>query len=146
MYYIDQSIKIENTNKTTYVALTNGSTAVSSISAKDKGLLKLLFRQLEKPLVFKLFTFSVLVAKLLEAMKVTNVVIDTEYPGHEVDIKNYVTQLLLIAKKPIPVIHFHQIGKNNRAHLVVYHAYKKKLRGVNVSYREIVKRYEQISV
>lgn len=145
MYYIDQSIKIENTNKTTHVAISNGSTHIVSITGKDKSRLKLLFRQLQKPLVFKLFTFSVLVAKVIEMLKIDHVMVDVEYPGHEIDIKNYVTQLLLIAKKPVPAIHFVQIGKSNSAHIAVYGAYKKKKTGIRISQIEVIEKYERIS-
>ena len=146
MYYIDQSIKIENTSKTTYLALANSKQIVISISAKEKRTLKLVFRQLNKPLIFKLFTFSLLVAKVIEQVRLQQVTVDKEYPGHEVDIKNYITQLLLIAQKPVPQIYFQSIGKGNNAHLCAYNAHKNKTISLRISYAEVIKRYEQISL
>jgi hypothetical protein len=43
MYEIDQSIKIENTNKTSYVCIANGKVFVASLAGKDKKELKLYF-------------------------------------------------------------------------------------------------------
>ena len=63
VYQIDQSIKIENTSKTTYVALANSRIAVVSILAKEKRVLKLYFRK-----------------------------IDTEYIGFEILIRSYIQQ------------------------------------------------------
>ena len=125
-YQIDQSIKIENTSKATYVGISNGTQVIISILAHDKRALKQVFRKLKKPLVFKVFTFSVLCAKVLEKSRTKFVIIDREYQGHEIDIKNYIVQLLRLAGKPIPDIHFSLIGKNSHAHHRVYQAHTTK--------------------
>ena len=96
VFKIDQSIKIEKTNKTSYVCLADGQILISSISARDKKELKLFFRALDKPLIFKLFTFSVLCAKLIFKARAKVVLIDEEYSGHEIDIKSFIIQLLTI--------------------------------------------------
>ena len=115
-YQIDQSIKIESTSKTTYACLANGRTLVVSISAKEKQLLKLYFRELNKPIIFKLFTFSVLCAKMLLEAKNAVVIIDREYPGHERQIKSFILQIFRIEGVREPNISFGEIGKNSSAH------------------------------
>lgn len=144
-YFIDQSIKIENTNKASYVGLANSQVTISSISARDKKRLKTYFRKLDKPLIFKLFTFSVLVARVLEETEVSQVTIDQEYRGHEIDIGNFVVQILSSKKKVIPEINFHQIGKRNNAHCEVYRAQKKNLKGHRVSAEVVIENYRKIS-
>jgi hypothetical protein len=144
-YQIDQSIKIENTSKTTYVAISNGKQFVVSIKANEKRTLELVFRKLEKTMIFKTFTFSVLCAKVLEKIHTNSVTIDREYYGHEMNIKNYIVQLLRIANQSVPDIHFSLIGKNSSAHHCVYRAHIVKRSNCYVTYREVLKKYGQIS-
>ena len=144
MYQLDQSIKIENTSQATYVAIANGTCLTCAILAKDKRILKHLFRQLGKPLVYKLFTFSFLCSQVIAKTKPHHVVIDQEYRGHEIDIKNYITQLLTIAKQRVPNLVFKSIGKESPAHHRAYHAYKIRKADFRVPYQEVIKKYEQI--
>ena len=145
MYQIDQSIKIENTNKTTYVCLANGRTLVVSITAKEKHYLKLYFRKLHKPLIFKLFTFSVLCAKTILKIKPGSVTIDREYYAHERQIKSFILQILRIKNAPEPIIHFSQIGKHSSAHVKVYSAMHQKAVTAKVTSLEILQLYEKIN-
>lgn len=143
-YQIDQSIKIENTNKTTYVCLANGKILISSISSRHKKELKLFFRKLEKPLIFKIFTFSVLCAKIIFQANAEVIAIDEEYSGHEIDIKSLITQILIIWKYKETNISFARIGKNSRAHIEGYRAYKQGNRGIIVDAREVLILYNKI--
>lgn len=143
-YQIDQSIKIEETNKTSYVCLANGKILISSISARDKKELKLFFRKLEKPLIFKLFTFSVLCAKIIFEAKIAVISIDEEYSGHEIDIKSFITQLLTIWGNTNTNISFTRVGKNSKAHIEGYNAYKKNNKGIIISAEEVLILYNKI--
>jgi len=143
-YQIDQSIKIENTAKTTYVCLANGKTVIASISATEKRLLKLYFRDLDKPVIFKLFTFSVLCAKILIEAKPGNVTIDREYAGHERQIKSFILQIFRIEGFSEPVISFGEIGKKSSAHLEGYRALQKDRRGIVITAKAVWQYYEKI--
>jgi len=143
-YQIDQSNKIENTAKTTYLALTNSKTFITSISAKDKQTLKLYFRELERPLIFRLFTFSVLCAKVMIKLNNESIQIDREYKGHEVDIKSFITQILTIWGHEIPSISFTEIGKGAKAHAAAYKAAEKKQKGEVVTSKEVLILYNLI--
>ncbi|MCX6783596.1 MAG: hypothetical protein NT141_00780 [candidate division WWE3 bacterium] len=145
MYQIDQSNKIENTGKTTYVCLANGQTFLSSIDAHEKQELKLFFRELGKPLIFKLFTFAVLCAKVIMASKADVVEIDCEYTGYERQIKLFISQVLLINKAQNLDIWFAHVGKKSNAHLKGYVAMKNKSKGLRISAREVVYYYDKIS-
>jgi len=144
MYQIDQSNKIENTNRTTYVCLTNGETIVSSIKAGEKQKLKLFFRELNKPLIFKLFTFSVLCAKVIMTSKAGVVEIDCEYTSYERQIRSFILQILRIEKVKEPDIWFSHVGKRSGAHLKGYDAMKKKHRGIVTVSGEVLRYYEKI--
>ncbi|RJP47636.1 MAG: hypothetical protein C4584_00145 [Armatimonadetes bacterium] len=142
-YQIDQSIKIENTNKTSYVCLANGKIIIISISSKEKRELKLYFRKLEKPLIFKLFTFSVLCAKIIIKTKVGSVAIDTEYSGHERQIKSFILQIFRMEDFKEPIISFTQVGKKSPAHLGAYKALGTKIADIKLTASEILKYYEK---
>ncbi len=142
-YQIDQSIKIENTNKTSYVCLANGKIIVVSIKAKDKKELKLYFRELEKPLIFKLFTFSVLCAQVIIQAKAGAIIIDTEYIGHERQIKSFIFQIFKMEDFKEPVIGFMQIGKKSPAHLGAYTALMRKKSDIKITSSEVLKYYER---
>lgn len=143
-YQIDQSIKIENTSKKTYVSIVNSKTITISISAKDKRLLKLFYREMDKPLIFKIFTFSVLCAKAIINSGAKSVEIDREYSGHEIDIKSFITQILLINKISEVNIVFKEVGKNSRSHLAVYAAMSKKQKVLQITAKEVLYYYEKI--
>jgi len=145
IYQVDQSIKIENTNKTTYVAISNGSSLVVSISSKDKKLLKLFFRKLNRPLIFRLFTFSVLCAKVILEAQATKVIIDREYIGHEIDIKSFMVQITSIWNYNGVSISFKNIGKSSSAHEKVYKAYKTKKSDTKVKANEVLILYNLIN-
>lgn len=144
-YQIDQSNKIEHTNKTTYVCLTNSNSFICSISAKEKQTLKAFFRKLNKPLIFKLFTFSVLCAKVIAASKAKSVTIDTEYLGHEINIKSFIFQILQIEKRPEVYITIKGIGKRSRSHLIGYKAMKNRNKGNAIRANEVIKYYEKLN-
>lgn len=145
IYQIDQSMKIESTNKTSYVCLANGKILVASISANDKKELKLFFRELDKPLIFKLFTFSVLCAKTIIKLKPGAVVIDQEYVGHARQIKSFILQMLQIENIDEPIISFSEVGKSSPAHKGAYTAFIKNKSDIKISSSEVLKYYERVN-
>jgi hypothetical protein len=142
-YQIDQSIKIENTSKPTYIALTNGTQIVCSISVKDKRVLKKYFRALNKPLLFKLFTFSVICTKAIDVLKPNLVYIDREYVSHERNIKSIILLIFRLHDQDLPIIRFTEIGKSSPAHLKAYQAMKSKKSDKKISSAEVIKLYEK---
>jgi len=113
---IDQSGKIENTNRKTIIAFSNGSCGAVVISAKDKKSIQTYFRTLGKPRLFIHITFVVLIYLLIcnKIMRDDQIVIDREYPGYDNLIIGSLKNLL--AKKKITDISIAQIGKKSRAH------------------------------
>lgn len=126
---IDQSGKIEKTHRLTALGLASTEKTISHsllISAAAKKQLQREFRQAGRPRAFVSRLFAAGIVLLLkETSGWTTVVIDTEYPGHEMVIRNQILELsskvsLLIKKDQIS---FTQIGKKSPAHAVAYTAY-----------------------
>lgn len=128
----------------TYVCLTNDEKIIVSISTKEKKLLKIFFRELNKPLIFKLFTFSVLCAKAIMLSKTKTVFIDREYSGHERQIKLFILQIFKIDKFSEVDVNFCEIGKQANAHLRVYEAMIKKQKGIIVETKDVLGYFNKI--
>jgi len=143
-YQIDQSIKIEDTRKATFVCLSNSKEVVIEIPAKDKRYLKLFFRKLRKPLIFKLFTFAVLCFRAIKELSPSKVQIDKEYLGNEELIKTFIIQILTLEKIKIPQIEFFRVGKASFAHIKAYGAYKKRKYDIQISSSEVLRLYDAI--
>lgn len=144
-YQIDQSIKIENTAKATYVCISNDVVLIASIPAKEKRTLKLYFRELDRPLIFRLFTFSVICAALIAKTRPRSVTIDREYVGHEINIESFITQILTIWKVQLPRLNFGEIGKGSPAHLAGYQAFKHREKGETITAKKVLILYNLIN-
>jgi hypothetical protein len=116
-YEIDQSGKVENTNKLTVVAYANGKVKSVKIGSVEKQKLLAAVRNLDhskRNYVYKIF--AALIYCLLADEKADTVVIDREYFGNEAIIKGMIIQLLSKNGKNIPEIQFASVGKSSRAH------------------------------
>lgn len=115
-YQIDQSHKIEQTEKDTILALSNDVQFAIRLAAKEKRLLQDLFRASAEPEVFIYFVFAALLAILLVTVKPNRkVYVDHEYLGHEDIIKLKLTAILRKMNLPVEV-GFCYVGKASPAH------------------------------
>ena len=131
MYQIDQSGKIEQTSKSTVIAVSNGKSLSILISAKEKRRLEKIFRLAGKPYMFIFITFTVLIYLLIRnhLEEIDNLNIDREYKGYEPLIKKYLVEVLRRGgAKVIPDIHFTEIGKTSRAHKLAIKTYRKQIK------------------
>lgn len=116
---IDQSGKIENTNRPTVVAFSNKMGGALVILAKDKKAIQRYFRSLKKPKLFVPLTFAILVFCLIKKYisKNDQIIIDREYPGYE---KLIADKLIGLFEKETKItglaISVSQIGKKSKAH------------------------------
>lgn len=116
---VDQSNKVEQTEKDTVVALSNGVKLTILMRSKDKRFLQEVFRSRGEPRNFVLFTFSLLLTRLLKHAKLAVPVrIDLEYKGNEDIIRE---KLILYSKRlgydlDRSLITFKSIGKRSPAH------------------------------
>lgn len=115
---IDQSGKIEDTSKDTILAFSNKIWSAIVIPAKVKRQIQEIFRRQGKPKIFVFRTFAAGIILLIKnyQKQITDVQIDTEYPGNEAVIKDIVVQMLREQGIPEPNIYFGRIGKKSMAH------------------------------
>lgn len=102
-YLIDQSGKIEQTERHSVIACVN-----------DQNIT--IFKE------FPYLTFSTIISLLIFKGKVTKkITIDREYFGHEDLIKTYISQhLRFLGVNKIPLLVFGHVGKLSKAHQVAY--------------------------
>ena len=124
---IDQSGKLEDTNKHTFLAYSNNSHFVLKLGSTEKKKLQKYFRSIGKPRLYIYITFASLIIILLEKFKSSNnqIIIDTEYPGKSHLIRDLIKNMR--RNFPIKEIVFHSIGKKSRAHFLAKGTAIKKL-------------------
>lgn len=117
---IDQSGKIEDTSKHTFLAFSNSEHFVIKISGAEKRKLQKHFRKIDKAKLFIFLVFTALVIILLKNLKSKSnqIVIDIEYPGRSHMIKDFIR--IYYPDFEIEDIDFHQIGKKSRAHYLAH--------------------------
>lgn len=130
-YQIDQSGKIEQSNKPTILCLANGKHFTIKISAVEKqkaikALLKL--RHPHKTYIYDIF--SALAYILLRSKSVRTVEIDIEYPGHQAGIKERLIQYF--GNQKTPDIHFGLVGKNCNAHKMALNVFHRNTKPDNI--------------
>lgn len=122
-YQIDQSNKIENTNKHTVLAISNHKEYAILITAKTKRKIQETFRKQGKPRLFVLKVFSAGIVILIQNSSLgpnEQIIIDKEYPGKEELLQKMIRNILLQVNKKSPEILFKQIGKKSNAHLIAH--------------------------
>lgn len=124
---IDQSGKVEQTNRDTVVGAIFDGTNRSAIcfKAKDKRFIQEIFRKQLKGHLFIYRTFAALVFLLVKE-KVSSqdrLIIDTEYTGKEGLIKDIILEYFDKSKLTPPEIIFQRIGNTPPVHYLVYDVY-----------------------
>ena len=138
--YIDQSNKIEQTNKHTVLALANDKKYSILIPAKIKRQFQELFRHNGEPRAFIYITFAAAIVILTKECsgKLSQIVIDQEYYGKEKQLKETIEKMMSKFFNKIPNINFEKIGKSSNAHKQTYSVTKRKIKADKiVSFNEL---------
>lgn len=129
---IDQSGKIENTNRNTIIAFSNNVFGSILITGKDKREIQEIFREAGKPKVFVYRLFAILIFILIKKhiKKIDQIIIDLEYPGKSNLIKNYLLQEIKKERTDFSSgdITFKRIGRKSKAHSIAYLTFKERMR------------------
>lgn len=140
---IDQSGKIENTNRPTVLAYSNHKNGTLVVTAKDKKSIQKYFRSIEKPKLFIYITFTVLIYLLVKdhIKSHDQIIIDREYPGYEKFIIKQVKKLLFPNSVEEISISIAQIGKKSKAHDLAWKELKSRVykNAKRVTYNDIMK-------
>jgi len=125
---IDQSGRIEETNRDTILMFSNGISYSVKITARTKRRLQEIYRQIGKPTVFMVNTFAIGVYLLVKnhLKSITTIVIDIEYAGWESVIIGILKNIFKDKKvKNPPEVFFTLIGKKSRAHKIAIKVFRK---------------------
>jgi hypothetical protein len=138
---IDQSGKVENTEKDTVVAFSNGVSKSILIKARDKREIQIFFRRAGKSKIFAYKLFSVLIFILIKPYinKITEIIIDIEYPGKGDLIKIFLLERMRKIEPSFSAkdISFKLVGKKSGAHIVAYEVFARgKMPDKTVSFKE----------
>lgn len=125
---IDMSGKIEQTHLDTVIGLSNDKKVSVVLPRKTKRKLEVLFRMSNTRRIYRYVVLAACIAILFELyLPRYKVIIDTEYLGHEVLIKNLIkTFLSRMQIKQYVHIEFSFIGKHSLAHLLCSEVASKK--------------------
>ena len=145
---IDQSGKIGDTKVPTVLAFSNGENYAILIPATVKRKCVLELRKRGKQTdSFYIQLFSVCLYLLLKnhASQLTQAIVDFEYPGHDLQIRQQVLHLMKRSK----IAHsrfsmsFDHVGKKSRAHQKAWNVYNRIERPNKViRFREIMKEFK----
>jgi len=143
---IDQSWKIEKTNKPTVIAFSNSQTEGSILVPQE--VKKLAFTYLEERFgrekinIIRIFAACIVILLKNHNLKTASLIIDREYPGYEPVLKNLIVDY---GKKLGLMLNFEdisiqEIGKKSEAHWLAYDVFtKKKKAGRVIQLRELLK-------
>ncbi len=127
-YQIDQSGKIEQTSKDTVIAFSNSTKYAILIPGRTKRRLQEVFRAHGFTSLFTYYVFAVGVYYLVEYIKQeSDITIDTEYPGKDKIIRQFVNNLLEKNNKQKHAIRFARIGNRPPAHYAAKDVFDKKV-------------------
>lgn len=141
-FQIDQSGKIEQTQRHTVIACTNSINITILLHKKEKRKLQKIFKMTDNLKLFPYFTFAALLALLIQELKPKyKIIIDREYFGHESLIEDKIkTFLEQLDVKLIPSIEFGHVGKLSKAHNLAYKvAIGKEKPTLKTNAREVMK-------
>ena len=141
-YQIDQSGKIEQTNRNTVIACAGKVEMTILLKKKEKRKLQQVFKQTDNLKVFPYLTFAALLALLIKQLKPKEkIIIDKEYFGHEKLIQDKIeTYLVELGKSFLPQIEFGHVGKLSDAHSLAYKVARGKIKPtLIVNSKEIMK-------
>lgn len=143
---LDQSGKLEDTSRPTVVGFSNGDNKTVIISASEKKKLQKYFRGMNKPKMYIYTTFSALICLLIyRKKKISEIIIDREYPGQEALIKNFLLSQLAKSKCEFDkrFVRFAEIGKSARVHTIVWKSYRQKRADSKLVAKDVIQLIEK---
>jgi len=127
---IDQSGKIEQLNKDTYIAFSNHEQYCIKLPKKIKQEISLMYRSKIRQLIQKIFAICVYHCLINYVSKKRLVTIDREYPGWEPFLKRELVALIRDRYLSFDrdIIIFSNITKDSKAHKLALRSYREEER------------------
>lgn len=141
---IDQSGKIEYTNKNTVLAFSNGIQKGILFRSKNKRKIQKVFVGANRPEIFVYKLFAILLYLLIkdDLGKIQSVVVDIEYTGKENLIKTFLKRILIKSNNKFETssISFRQVGRKSRCHKMAIEVYRRRRKASKeISLGEVMK-------
>jgi len=140
---INQSNKVEQTNRDTIIGLADEKTFTILIKKKIKRRLQEEFRKEGKPRLFIYRTFIagvILALKYAKFKNISKIIIDEEYYGNDKLLKSIFLEIWSRFFTAIPEISFEKIGKKSKVHEICYLTMKGKYKPNKIIEFEEIKR------
>ncbi len=139
---IDQSGKIEHTNRKTIIAFSNSNNGAIVISGNDKKTVQRYFRSIGKPRLFIYVAFVALIYLLIKdhVKNGDQVIVDREYPGYESFIRKSLKNLVQKLSGKDVTVSIWQIGKKSTAHDLAWKELKMRVQNLakRVTYDKVI--------
>lgn len=120
-YQIDQSGKIEQTERNTVIAYTNKQQFTALLKKREKRKLQRVFRAADMQNLFPYLTFAALLAILIYKLSPKHkIIIDREYMGHEDFIAERIKVFINQLGGKLAQVEFGHVGKLSKAHQLGY--------------------------
>lgn len=120
-YQIDQSGKIEQTERNTVIACINGQQFTVLLKKGEKRKLQRVFKTANMQKLFPYLTFATMIAILIHKLSPKHkIIIDKEYFGHEDFIEERIEVYVIQLGSQMPPISFGHVGKLSKAHQLGY--------------------------
>lgn len=141
---IDQSGKIEYTDKNTVLAFSDGKQKSILFKSKNKRKIQKVFKGANRPGIFVYKLFAILLYLLIkdDSSKIQSMVVDIEYTGKENLIKTFLKRVLIKSNNKFNIsnISFRQVGRKSRCHKIAIEVYRKKRKpSKEISLEEVMK-------
>ena len=136
---IDQSGKLEETARHTFIASSNNKHFVIKVSSQNKKKLQKHFRNISKPRMYVYAVFASIVSILIKKNKHADlIVIDREYLGKDTIIKGIIQHQYPAVS--FDTVRFDHIGKKSSAHYFAYGAAIKEQKvNLELGFDDIIK-------
>ncbi len=138
---IDQSGKIEQTERHTVIACTNEVGMTILLKKREKRKLQKIFKMTDVQKLFAYLTFAALLAILIKEVNPKHkIIIDREYVGHERLIEEkMISYLQNLGAVTVPSVEFGHVGKTSLAHNLAHRvAVGKKVPTLVVDAKEVL--------
>ena len=125
IYEIDQSGRIEETNRDTIISIANKNFSKTvRIKSSTKRSVEYKYKKLEKPKMFAVYGFTAGVVMAIKESKLKNgsILIDIEYPSYEKIIGSILRKIF----KDKFNFKWKNIGRSSPAHNSAYRVFKKR--------------------
>jgi hypothetical protein len=140
---IDQSGKIEATAQDTVLAYGGAGMGTIRVTGKTKRRMQEKYREVGQPRSFVIDIFVVLIYLLIkeDLHRISEVVIDREYPGKEPLISALLSKVLIAKNVTVlPMVRHAQLGKSSEAHHIAIRTFKSQQpAGRTVIFEELLK-------